>query len=159
MSKLQLQKTGALRMQETTGAEHEAIGATTPVQSATLLTQDTETFPVYEASGRHLLLTLRECAPDLLNDEQALRQLIVKAAEASGATVLSVSSNRFQPQGVTALALLAESHASLHTYPEANLVFWDCFTCGTVCDPELSIPVLAAALNAKVISHRVVSRS
>ena len=53
-----------------------------------------------------------------------------RAAAATGATVLQVICQRFAPQGVTALALLAESHASLHTYPEAGLAFWDCFTCG-----------------------------
>jgi S-adenosylmethionine/arginine decarboxylase-like enzyme len=60
---------------------------------------------------------------------------------------------------VTTLAVLAESHASLHTYPENKLVFWDCFTCGTTCDPELSVAVLVELLHATVISKQVVSRS
>jgi S-adenosylmethionine decarboxylase len=114
---------------------------------------------VHEASGRHLLLTLRECSPELLNDQAKLRQLILEAAQATGATVLEVCAHRFEPQGVTALAVLAESHASLHTYPESNLVFWDCFTCGTTCNPELSIPILVAALEAKVVSQQIVERS
>jgi S-adenosylmethionine decarboxylase len=114
---------------------------------------------VHEASGRHLLLTLRECSPKLLNDQAKLRHLILEAAQATGATVLEVCAHRFQPQGVTALAVLAESHASLHTYPESNLVFWDCFTCGTTCKPELSIPILVAALEAQVVSHQIVERS
>lgn len=114
---------------------------------------------VHEASGRHLLLTLRQCSPDLLNDQARLRQLILEAAQATGATVLEVCAHRFEPQGVTALAVLAESHASLHTYPESNLVFWDCFTCGTTCNPELSIPILVAALEAKVVSQQIVERS
>jgi len=113
----------------------------------------------YEASGRHLLLTLRNCSPEFLSDEFKLRELTLIAAQATGATVLKISSHRFAPQGVTTLALLAESHASLHSYPEANLVFWDCFTCGSTCNPELSIPILVAALKAASVSKQVVARS
>ena len=114
---------------------------------------------LHEASGRHLLLTLRDCSPEVLNDELKLRELTMQAAQATGATVLEICSHRFAPQGVTALAVLAESHASLHTYPESNLVFWDCFTCGTTCDPELSVPILVEALKAKVVSKQIVLRS
>ena len=113
---------------------------------------------VYEASGRHLLLTIGECRHDLLDDEKALRDLVLAAAEATGATVLDLCSRKFQPQGVTALVLLAESHASLHTYPEADVIFWDCFTCGTTCDPELSVEVLVRALGGKVVSKQIISR-
>ena len=113
----------------------------------------------YEASGHHLLLTLRHCSPELLNDEVRLRQLTLAAAQAPGAAVLEVCSHKSQPQGVTALALLAESHASLHTYPESNLVFWDCFTCGTSCNPELRLQVLVEALKAEVVSKQVIDRS
>ncbi|MBS1996756.1 MAG: adenosylmethionine decarboxylase [Cyanobacteria bacterium SZAS LIN-2] len=120
--------------------------------------QQTPESPVYEASGQHLLLTLGECRSELLNDEQALRDLVLAAAEATGATVLNVCSHKFQPQGVTALVLLAESHASLHTYPESNVVFWDCFTCGTTCEPELSVEVLVQALGGKIVSQQTVKR-
>jgi len=82
---------------------------------------------IYEASGTHLLLTLKNCAPDVLNNELKLRELTREAAESTGAQVLEICSHRFTPQGVTTVAVLAESHASLHTYPESNTVFWDCF--------------------------------
>src|SRR5262249_50198637 len=85
---------------------------------------------VYEAVGSHLLLTLSGCAGDQLDNLESLSSLARAAAEKTGATVLNVLAHRFSPQGVTVLVLLAESHASLHTYPEAGVVFWDCFTCG-----------------------------
>src|ERR1700676_1848643 len=88
---------------------------------------------VYEARGLHLLVTLRGCSPQMLNDEDRLRQVTHAAAEATGATVLQVCSHRFSPQGITVVVVLAESHASLHTYPESGVVFWDCFTCGSTC--------------------------
>ena len=119
----------------------------------------TDNLVVHEATGTHLLLTLRGCAADILNDEVALSQLARAAAEATGATVLQICAHRFSPQGVTALAVLAESHASLHTYPESNVVFWDCFTCGTTCDPELSVQVLVEALRPASVAKQLVIRN
>lgn len=113
----------------------------------------------YEASGVHLLLTLSGCALESLNDEAFLRRLCEDAAHATGATVLQVVSHKFSPQGVTALVVLAESHASLHTYPESGTVFWDCFTCGTTCQPELSAAVLIRALKPAHVNQQLVERS
>jgi S-adenosylmethionine decarboxylase proenzyme len=113
----------------------------------------------HEASGIHLLLTLRDCDPSLLNDHARLRELTREAAEATGATVLEICSHQFSPQGITSLAVLAESHASLHTYPESSVVFWDIFTCGSVCKPELSIDLLVNALKPKTITKRLISRN
>jgi len=113
---------------------------------------------VFEARGFHLLLTLSGCDPEMLDDETKLKQLAGAAATATGATVLQLVSHKFQPQGVTALALLAESHASLHSYPESGLVFWDCFTCGDECKPELSVNFLVDALKPKKINQQLVHR-
>lgn len=98
------------------------------------------------AQGRHLLATFAGCSEAILNDERMLRQLVQQAATDTGAAVLDVMSYQFAPQGVTVLAMLAESHASLHTYPEQGVAFWDCFTCGWSSDPHLSIDSLQAAL-------------
>lgn len=112
----------------------------------------------HEARGTHLLLTLFGCPADLLNDEQALRSLTEQASLATGATILQLSSHKFTPQGVTALAVLAESHASIHTYPESGTVFWDCFTCGQTCKPELSIAVLVEALKPNSMQKQMILR-
>ncbi|HEY9682825.1 MAG TPA: adenosylmethionine decarboxylase [Oculatellaceae cyanobacterium] len=112
----------------------------------------------YEATGTHLLLTLADCRADLINDADGLKAMVRRAAEATGATVLQIVAHRFQPQGTTVVAVLAESHASLHTYPESKTVFWDCFTCGTTCRPELSETVLAAALLPERVNKKVVLR-
>jgi S-adenosylmethionine decarboxylase len=112
----------------------------------------------YEARGTHLLLTLSGCGLVNLNDETFLRDLTERAATATGATVLQLASQKFSPQGVTAIAVLAESHASLHTYPESAVVFWDCFTCGDSCEPALSVPVLIEALKPLSVDQQIVSR-
>ncbi|HEY9758252.1 MAG TPA: adenosylmethionine decarboxylase [Oculatellaceae cyanobacterium] len=112
----------------------------------------------YEATGTHLLLTLADCRADLINDADGLKAMVQRAAEATGATVLQIVAHRFQPQGTTVVAVLAESHASLHTYPESKTVFWDCFTCGTTCHPELSEAVLKEALLPERVSKKIVLR-
>jgi S-adenosylmethionine decarboxylase len=109
--------------------------------------------------GRHLLLTLSGCRPDRLNDEALLLKLVREAAIATGATVLEVRSHSFEPQGFTAIVMLSESHASLHTYPERGIAFWDCFTCGLSCHPENSIAKLVEALQPESAQHQLVRRS
>ena len=111
-----------------------------------------------ELTGRHLLLTLAGCPAAVLDDLPALAELVRRAAGATGATVLEVVSHRFEPQGVTVLALLAESHASLHTYPERGVAFWDCFTCGPNCDPSRSVPVLAEVLQPAAMTREEIAR-
>lgn len=112
----------------------------------------------YEAAGTHLLLTLKECSSPVIHDAEKLKSLAFAAATATGATVLEIVAHRFQPQGTTVVVVLAESHASLHTYPESNTVFWDCFTCGSSCKPELSEQVLAEALLPESINKQLVKR-
>lgn len=112
----------------------------------------------HEPRGTHLLLTLSGCDPKLLNNPARLLELTRRAAETTGATVMQASVQQFEPQGVTAFVVLAESHASLHTYPEAGTVFWDCFTCGTTCDPEKSIAVLRKSLRPTKINQKTVTR-
>jgi len=71
---------------------------------------------------------------------------MVEAAEACGATVMSVQSKQFEPQGATVLVLLSESHLSIHTYPERGFAAIDCYTCGETVDPQLAIDYLVSAL-------------
>ena len=112
----------------------------------------------FEARGRHALATLVNCKRELLTDEQSLREIVRGAALAAGATVLQLTSHCFDPPGVTVVAVLAESHASLHTYPHVGIVFWDCFTCGTTCDPLLSIDFLTEALSPSEVRQQLVER-
>ena len=69
--------------------------------------------------SKHFLLELYGCDYEKLNDESFLRCTLNNAAKFANATVLNLISNKFEPQGVTAIALLAESHISIHTWPEA----------------------------------------
>ncbi len=105
-----------------------------------------------------MLATFYGCSANILDDEPLLHDLVRRAATATGATVLHTIVHHFEPHGVTALALLAESHASLHTYPERGVAFWDCFTCGDNCDPAASIYPLMQTLNPSDVESEIVVR-
>jgi S-adenosylmethionine decarboxylase len=99
-------------------------------------------------AGHHVFAEFEGIDPALLDDVAFLRVTLERTLDQAGATVCDVVSKRFVPQGVTVLALLSESHASLHTYPEVGSVFLDVFTCGNRADPELAMRLLAEALAA-----------
>jgi S-adenosylmethionine decarboxylase len=92
------------------------------------------------AIGLHLLIDLTGCRS--LDDEAVVEAALREAAEACGASLLSVHLHGFgEGAGVTGVALLAESHISVHTWPETGFAALDIFVCGQ-CEPSLAIPVL-----------------
>ena len=109
--------------------------------------------------SKHLLLELYRCDYEKLNDESFLRCALNKAAKLAKATVLNLISNKFEPQGVTAIALLAESHISIHTWPESSYSAVDIFTCGQNMLPELASLYLIEALKAEEHFLRVIDRN
>ena len=115
--------------------------------------------PKLSHKSKHLLLELYRCDFEKLNDESFLRCTLNKAAKLAKATVLNLISNKFEPQGVTAIALLAESHISIHTWPESNYSAVDIFTCGQNMLPELASQYLIEALKAEEHSLRVIERN
>ena len=98
--------------------------------------------------GKHLLLELYGCNSDKLNDEIFLRCKIDNASKLARASVLNLVSNKFEPYGVTAIALLAESHLSIHTWPESNYSAIDIFTCGENMQPYAASNFLIDNLEA-----------
>ena len=109
--------------------------------------------------SKHLLLELYRCDCQKLNDESLLRCTLNRAAKLAKATVLNLISNKFEPQGVTAIALLAESHISIHTWPESNYSAVDIFTCGQNMMPELASQYLIESLRAEEYSLRIIERN
>ena len=109
--------------------------------------------------SKHLLLELYRCDGEKLNDESFLRCILNRAAKLANATVLNLISNKFEPQGVTAIALLAESHISIHTWPESNYSAVDIFTCGKNMLPKLASQYLIGALKAEEHFLRVIERN
>lgn len=106
---------------------------------------------------RHLYAEF-ECDFDTLNDEELLVGACVNACKEAGATVLSFQSKKFDPQGVTVLVLLSESHLSLHTWPERKTAALDIFTCGEHTFPSKGYEYLLKELNATECGFSLVRR-
>ena len=85
--------------------------------------------------GVHCILELYDCPPELLNDINFIKTALKEAAITAKSTLLDEVAHQFHPQGVTALALLAESHISIHTWPENGYLAADVFTCGEHAKP------------------------
>jgi S-adenosylmethionine decarboxylase proenzyme len=91
---------------------------------------------------------MHDCDKEALNDLDFIRDAMVKAAVDSGATVMGESFHRFSPQGVSGVVVIAESHLSIHTWPEYNYAAVDIFTCGTTVDPEKAVEILLEKFGA-----------
>lgn len=98
--------------------------------------------------GSHCVLDMYDCPAGLLDDLDLITAALANAASVAKSTLLSQTAHRFEPHGVTAIALLAESHISVHTWPELGYAAADIFTCGEHCLPEAACRSLAKALSA-----------
>ncbi len=99
--------------------------------------------------GTHLLLELRQCNPALLDDLHYIKDSMIKAADQVGVHVIGESFHRFEPQGVTGILAISESHFCIHTWPEYGYAAADLFTCGTSLDPERAARFLIDKLECK----------
>lgn len=98
--------------------------------------------------GKHCILELYDCPFDLLNDLASIEAVLREAAQVAKSTLLKQVAYPFEPCGVTALALLAESHISVHTWPESGYIAIDVFTCGQHTQPEQACHYLIEAFQA-----------
>lgn len=98
--------------------------------------------------GRHALVDVWGADPERINDKKEVLAVLQDACELAGATVLHSWYHSFEPQGVTALVGLAESHASIHTYPELGYYAADIFTCGDL-DPRRALARLVRRLGGR----------
>lgn len=100
-----------------------------------------------ETLGRHLIAEFYDCDRVLLDDVERMRALLRRAAEIVGATIVGDTFHSFSPQGVSGTVVIAESHLSVHTWPESGYVAVDIFTCGGL-DPQPGFVYLGQRLAA-----------
>ena len=110
------------------------------------------------ALGRHLLLELKGCDKEVLDNLEYLRKCMCETAEKIGATVLNNVFHQFSPQGVSGVVVIAESHLCIHTWPEYRFAAIDIFTCGDTIDPKSAIDILVAKLGAREHSAMEIER-
>ena len=110
-------------------------------------------------NGRHLILDLYDCDPGILDDYEELQRLLETSLVMANATILRIIGEKFKPQGVTLLALLAESHASVHTWPEIGYCAIDLYTCGDKTQTHRAAEFLKKKLKAKTTEQKELVRS
>ncbi|MQF48683.1 adenosylmethionine decarboxylase [SAR202 cluster bacterium AC-647-N09_OGT_505m] len=110
------------------------------------------------ALGTHILLELKDCNRDLLDNLPYIQNALLEAAEETGATVIGQSFHQFSPQGVTGVLAIAESHLCIHTWPEYGYAAVDIFTCGEGFQPRKAANLVVQSLESKEHSITEIKR-
>jgi S-adenosylmethionine decarboxylase len=106
-------------------------------------------------AGVHLIIDLH--GAEGLNDIDLIEATLRRCVEAAQATLLHIHVHHFQPNGVSGVAVLAESHISIHTWPDAGYAALDVFMCGNA-TPDACIPVLREAFRAQRVDVNEILR-
>lgn len=107
--------------------------------------------------GKHTILELYDCPADLLSDPTAIQQQMEAAALAMGATIIESRFHHFSPLGVSGVVIIAESHLTIHTWPEYHYAAIDVFTCGDIA-VDKGTALLKTALAAGRVEEKVLER-
>ena len=106
----------------------------------------------------HYTASYKGCDTEALRNPLFLYSYFLVGIEKSGATILQHHMHRFDEIAMTGIAILGESHASIHSYPEHSAVFVDLFTCGEHCDWQEFEKVMEKYLNPTLIERKVMVR-
>lgn len=110
------------------------------------------------ALGTHLIVEMWECNADILKDLDKVRDAMVSAAKEAKATVVEVAFHEFNPFGISGMVVIAESHLSIHTWPEYGYAAVDIFTCGDLIKPEVAADFLVEQFECGKVDKKVFSR-
>jgi S-adenosylmethionine decarboxylase len=110
------------------------------------------------ALGRHVLLELKQCDREVLEDIGEIREILLGAAERAKAKVVGESFHQFSPQGVSGVVIIAESHLSIHTWPEWSYAAVDIFTCGDSANIDEAVESMTRSLSCQNLSVLEISR-
>lgn len=108
--------------------------------------------------GRHVLCEAFECDSDYLNDEERIRQILSEAAKVAKTELRDLMIETFTPYGITAVAIVSESHLSIHTWPELGYAAIDVFTCGDKSDPVAAAEYIAQELDSTFVTQNEMKR-
>lgn len=111
-----------------------------------------------EALGRQILVEFYDCDSEKINDVEFIESAFLEATKASRATIISHNFHKFSPYGVSGVVVIAESHVSIHSWPEYNYAAVDIFTCGDTIDPWVIQEHLKEAFESKNISSMEMKR-
>jgi len=108
--------------------------------------------------GKHLIVELYDCDLDLINDVSQVEKILVEAVAISKATIVQPVFHQFSPHGVSGVVVIAESHFTIHTWPEYGYCALDIFTCGELIDSDTSLEYLKQAFKAGSLSVMEIKR-
>ncbi|MDC4205096.1 MAG: adenosylmethionine decarboxylase [Candidatus Manganitrophus sp.] len=101
------------------------------------------------ALGTHLLVELKDCNSKILNDVKKIEDILVTAAKEAKATIIESRFHKFSPFGISGVVVIAESHLTIHTWPEYGYAAVDIFTCGETLQPSVAASYIVAKLQSK----------
>ncbi len=107
--------------------------------------------------GIHIIVELHGVNRDLLDDEKRLEEILVKAIEEAGGTVIGKVFHKFSPHGVTGIIGIKESHVSIHTWPEFGYAALDIFTCRGI-DPNELLRTIVEEFKPEFYTSMILSR-
>jgi S-adenosylmethionine decarboxylase len=108
--------------------------------------------------GRHLIVEYTGCDRSTLDNMALIEEYLKDAARRSGATIVRSVMHRYNPQGISGMIVIAESHLSIHTWPEYGYAAVDFFTCGNSVDPYKAHHYMQKKLKAKMADVRDLNR-
>ncbi|MBM3470548.1 MAG: adenosylmethionine decarboxylase [Armatimonadetes bacterium] len=108
--------------------------------------------------GHHYIVEASGCNPEIIGKVETVEQILVRAAEVAQVTVWSISFHRFNPNGVSGVVVISESHLSVHTWPEYGYVALDIFTCGNDAKPEAAVEHALKEFKARTMHITEVTR-
>jgi len=108
--------------------------------------------------GQHSLFDLHDCDAGKLADREVVRVAMLEAVRHSGGTIVAEVFHQFSPHGVSGVVVIAESHLTIHTWPERNFAAVDLFTCSATLDHGKVERLVAAALGAARVESKSLPR-
>jgi len=114
--------------------------------------------PNGKSLGRHILLELYNCDADFLNQTETIEKILVQTAELGNATIVETSFHQFSPFGVSGVVVIAESHITIHTWPEHQYAAIDLFTCDNEMDTKIMVNYLVQEFKAGSFEEKLFLR-
>lgn len=111
-----------------------------------------------KALGRHVLAEMYNCDPEILNDHERIEDILVAGAKEAKATVVKSVFHKFNPHGVSGVVVIAESHMSIHTWPEYGFAALDLFTCGEEINPWIAFEYISKKIKSQNYTTMEVNR-
>lgn len=111
-----------------------------------------------KALGKHIIADFYDCDEELLSNIKFIKETMLSAAKAAKTTIITSKFYKFKPFGVSGIIIIAESHLSIHTWPEYKFASVDFFTCGNKAKPWNAFKIVKEKLNAKYFNIMKIQR-